>query len=57
MLTMNDNEIIQGFITRLKTIAIKAREERVSVQAIHARIKRGEYKTVEICGITFIIED
>lgn len=54
---MSDKVIIENFISKLKTIAVKAREEKVSVQAIHARIKRGLYKTVDICGIIFIIVD
>lgn len=54
---MDNKENIDEFISKLKTVAVKAREEKVSVQAIHARIKRGLYKTVDICGITFIIAD
>lgn len=54
---MNNKETIDEFISKLKTIAVKAREEGVSVQAIHSRIKRGVYKTIIISGVTFIIED
>lgn len=54
---MDKKEIIDEFISKLKTIAVKAREESVSVQAIHARIRRGLYKTIYICGLTFIVED
>lgn len=54
---MEKGEIIKEFVSRLKTVAVKAREEEVSVQAIHSRIKRGLYKTVDICGVTFIVED
>lgn len=54
---MDKKKIIDEFISKLKTIAVKAREEEVSVQAIHSRIKRGLYETVEICGVIFIIED
>ena len=52
---MDNKEIIDEFISKLKTIAVKAREEGVSVQAIHSRISRGLYKTVNICGVTFIL--
>lgn len=54
---MENKEIIDNFLSRLKTIAVKAREEEVSVQAIHSRIRRGLYNTVEICGVTFVVED
>lgn len=54
---MDNKKIIDEFISKLKTIAVKAREEEVSVQAIHARIRRGLYQTVDICGVTFIVED
>ena len=54
---MNNKETIDEFISKLKTIAVKAREEGVSVQAIHSRIRRGLYNTVDICGVTFIVED
>lgn len=54
---MGKGEIIKEFVSRLKTVAVKAREENVSVQAIHARIKRGLYHTIEICGVTFVIEE
>lgn len=48
---------IEDFISRLKTVAIKAREEGLSVQAIHSRIKKGKYKTITISGVLFIIEE
>lgn len=54
---MDKKKVIDEFISKLKTIAVKAREEGVSVQAIHSRISRGLYKTVNICGVTFIVED
>lgn len=54
---MDNKKIIDEFISKLKTIAVKAREEEVSVQAIHSRIRRGLYQTVDICGVTFIVED
>lgn len=52
-----DKNSIYEFISKLKTVAVKAREEGVSVQAIHSRIRRGVYNTIDICGVTFIICD
>ena len=49
------NRNIKKFISSLKTPIMVAKHDGVSVQAIYKRIKKGEYKTVEICGSVYII--
>lgn len=47
---------VKGFLSRLKSVKEKAFEERLTVQSIYNRIRKGIYETVEIGGITFIVE-
>lgn len=47
---------VKEFLSRLKSVKEKAFEERITVQAIYSRIRKGIYETVEIGGITFIVE-
>ena len=48
---VNDN-----VFSSLVTISHKARNEGVSVQCVHSRIKRGIYESVVIDGVTFVKE-
>lgn len=44
-------------ITKLKTVANKSYDLRVSVPTVYNKIKRGEIKSVVIDGIRFCMEE
>lgn len=51
------NEQIKEFLSRLKTVKNKACDERVTVKTVHNRVKKGDYRMVEIDGVKFIVEE
>lgn len=44
-------------ITKLKTVANKSYDLRVSVPTVYNKIKRGEIKSIVIDGVTFCVEE
>lgn len=44
-------------ITKLKTVASKSYDLRVSVPTVYNKIKRGEIKSIVIDGIRFCVEE
>lgn len=49
-------EEIEKYLSRLKTVSVKAKEEGLSTMRVYQKIKEGYYEVREICGITFIVD-
>lgn len=54
---MEEKEIIERYLKRLKTVKNKAMQEKVTTQCIYLRIRKGIYKAVSIDGQIFIDEN
>ena len=54
---MEEKEIIDRYLKRLKTVKNKAMEEKVTSQCVYLRIRKGIYNAVTIDGVIFVVED
>ena len=54
---MEEKEIIDRYLKRLKTVKNKAMEEKVTSQYVYLRIRKGIYNAVTIDGVIFVVED
>ena len=52
-----ENEVIERYLKRLKTVKNKAIEEVVTTQCIYQRIRKGIYNAVSIDGVIFVVEE
>ena len=52
-----DNEVIERYLKRLKTVKNKAIEEVVTTQCVYQRIRKGVYNAVSIDGVIFVVEE
>ena len=52
-----DNEVIERYLKRLKTVKNKAIEEVVTTQCVYQRIRKGIYNAVSIDGVIFVVEE
>lgn len=52
-----ENEVIERYLKRLKTVKNKAIEEVVTTQCVYQRIRKGIYNAVSIDGVIFVVEE
>ena len=52
-----ENEVIERYLKRLKTVKNKAYEEMVTTQCVYQRIRKGIYNAVSIDGVIFVVEE
>ena len=52
-----ENEVIERYLKRLKTVKNKAIKEAVTTQCVYQRIRKGIYNAVSIDGVIFVVEE
>lgn len=50
-------EEVKQFLSRLKTVKDMACDLRVTPKTIYDRIKKGDYKCIEISGVKFVLKE